>query len=846
MPAEVLESLRFSGGIGIQVLGPRVDLGIAVVYPRTPPLSPPGRTPIAKTTDGLGDRPGFGPRNVGRSRIAAARRFLGAGLLALATAVEAGAAAPYPDSEILAGIHWDASSIRALAPGSDNWPITWSDDDHQYTSWGDGGGFGGSNSLGRVSLGFGRIVGSWDNYVGQNVWGGHNTEYPATFAGKSYGIISVDGVLYVWRGFGGDNSAGFVQNTELIWSLDKGASWFHSGTMWTNNDNLYGPSFLNFGKDNAGARDGFVYSYFPRGSTIVLHKPGAVDLARVPKQQITNKSAYEWFAGLDGSGNPTWTSDSAQREPVFEDANGVRTATVTYNPGLGRYLLTNQHSVVGRGPTSNQIAVFEAPEPWGPWRTVVYETNWVGGTGNISLYFAPKWWRNGGSEFTLVYTRDDHWATIDGTFQLGSDTVAPTLTSASSVGSGTEVQVVFSEPLDTSSAETVANYLISPSVPVMSATLQADLRTVTLATGAHQDGQQYTLRVDNVRDDAPSLNPIAPGSSLDYTHVSSGANRPPVAVDDSIVATAETVTFFNVLANDSDPDGDPVIVAQWIQPQNGVVEVDAQGQSNYVASSGFTGTDSFTYVAEDAWGAQATATVLITVSATPGGGEALAHWSFDDQDPTRVTDSGTSGLHGALVGAPTYTSGRFGAGLLLDGVDDFVDIPGGSPIADLDRFSYSAWIYPTDDGDREILSKASSNRELRLAGAGNALTLRGCVVAATSAACSNAVNGTVFLQQWHHVAMTYDDGSDRMVRLFVDGQEVSYSQQTTAQGAISSDLTSPLNIGRRTTANRYFAGVVDEVRVFGRVLSGAEISSLWQDNTTPGGSPPLPPPVLLD
>ncbi|MCH8062809.1 MAG: hypothetical protein IH861_09920, partial [Chloroflexi bacterium] len=42
---------------------------------------------------------------------------------------------PYPPSDVVTGIDWDFNSIVQLAPGSDNWPITWSDDDHQYPSW---------------------------------------------------------------------------------------------------------------------------------------------------------------------------------------------------------------------------------------------------------------------------------------------------------------------------------------------------------------------------------------------------------------------------------------------------------------------------------------------------------------------------------------------------------------------------------------------------------------------------------------------------------------------------------------------------------------------------------------
>src|ERR671923_25983 len=44
---------------------------------------------------------------------------------------------PYPPSPAIKEVIWDYSSHRQAAPGSDLWPITWADDDHLYTVWGD-------------------------------------------------------------------------------------------------------------------------------------------------------------------------------------------------------------------------------------------------------------------------------------------------------------------------------------------------------------------------------------------------------------------------------------------------------------------------------------------------------------------------------------------------------------------------------------------------------------------------------------------------------------------------------------------------------------------------------------
>src|SRR5215217_3548353 len=87
------------------------------------------------------------------------------------TAAAEGPGSPYPDSPVISGIEFFAYTHKRRAPGSDNWPITWSADDHQYTAWGDGGGFAGTDVQGRVSLGFGRVEGPAATYRARDVWG---------------------------------------------------------------------------------------------------------------------------------------------------------------------------------------------------------------------------------------------------------------------------------------------------------------------------------------------------------------------------------------------------------------------------------------------------------------------------------------------------------------------------------------------------------------------------------------------------------------------------------------------------------------------------------------------------
>jgi len=92
-----------------------------------------------------------------------------------------------------------------------------------------------------------------------------------------------------------------------------------------------------------------------------------------------------------------------------------------------------------------------------------------------------------------------------------------------------------------------------------------------------------------------------------------GTNRPPVAVSDAATTGFGTPVVINVLANDSDPDGNPLTVAVAGQPANGVAAVNADGTVTFTPNAGFSGATSFTYGVSDGKGGTAAAAVSVTV-----------------------------------------------------------------------------------------------------------------------------------------------------------------------------------------------------------------------------------------
>jgi len=99
----------------------------------------------------------------------------------------------------------------------------------------------------------------------------------------------------------------------------------------------------------------------------------------------------------------------------------------------------------------------------------------------------------------------------------------------------------------------------------------------------------------------------------------SPVNDPPVAVDDSGTTVEDKPVTINVLANDSDPDGDPLSVSnhQVTSSQGGTVSCDGAGRCTYSPAAGFNGSDSFAYTVSDGKGGSDDGTVSLAVSPLP-------------------------------------------------------------------------------------------------------------------------------------------------------------------------------------------------------------------------------------
>jgi hypothetical protein len=123
-----------------------------------------------------------------------------------------------------------------------------------------------------------------------------------------------------------------------------------------------------------------------------------------------------------------------------------------------------------------------------------------------------------------------------------------------------------------------------------------------------------------------AVNLVADGEVLAAQQVSITVapppNRAPVAANDAFTVTAGSAgNVLTILANDSDPDSDPLTLTQVSAASHGVV-ARAGNTAVYTPTAGYTGADAFTYTVSDGKAA-ATATVILTVTPKPVGAFAL-------------------------------------------------------------------------------------------------------------------------------------------------------------------------------------------------------------------------------
>ena len=290
-----------------------------------------------------------------------------------------------------------AESIVREAKGGDNWPLTWADDDHLYTAYGDGNGFEPMIPE-KLSLGFARVEGGPADFTGVNIRSASGEQTGGGKAGKkASGMLMVDGVLYLWTRNAGNAQLGLVDGSwqDLAWA---------TGSFTTS----FGcPTFLNFGRNYAGARDDYVYIYSHDSDDAYMPADRMV-LARVPKGRIRDRDAYEFFEGRDARNQADL--DRRHRPPRRRLHAQGRCYRSGHQLQRGAEAVPLVPDPARRRPAfRGGFGIYDAPEPWGPWTTAFFTETWDVGPGETSC-FPTKWMSADGKTLHLVFSGDDSFS----------------------------------------------------------------------------------------------------------------------------------------------------------------------------------------------------------------------------------------------------------------------------------------------------------------------------------------------------------------------------------------------------------------------------------------------------
>ena len=196
----------------------------------------------------------------------------------------------------------------------------------------------------------------------------------------------------------------------------------------------------------------------------------------------------------------------------------------------------------------------------------------------------------------------------------------------------------------------------------------------------------------------------------------------------------------------------------------------------------------------------------------------MAAYGFEEVSGTTVADASGNGNNGTISNAVRIITGHSGNALQFNGENAWVTVNESASLDLSTGLTLEAWVYPQllINGGKAVIVKET------LGGGVYSLYASEDVNRPTSYFNDGNYQGIaglnpLLLNEWTHLVATYDG---RYQRLYVNGKEVANSKQN----ALIQQSTSVLRIGGNSLWGEYFQGYIDEVRIYNRALTAAEVN----------------------
>ncbi len=251
---------------------------------------------------------------------------------------------------------------------------------------------------------------------------------------------------------------------------------------------------------------------------------------------------------------------------------------------------------------------------------------------------------------------------------------------------------------------------------------------------------------------------------------------------------------------------------------------------NFNATAGTVTTSQSATVTASLNGSSRTATVTITP--VPGGTGPTAAYGLDEGTGSTTADSSGNGITGQLQGTTWTASGKWGNALSFDGAASYVDLGTPALLQSTGSMTWTAWVNsfgnPPDDGQIVARSDETSGWQFKTTPDTGVRTF-GVAIGAPGGSHTQRYSKTVpSLNTWYHVAGVYNAAAQTL-DIYVNGVLDDGVLSGTVPSATTAASTVHALIGKRA-AGYYFNGVIDNLRIYNRALSAAEIQT---DMTTP-------------